>query len=94
MVEVLDPAFVSCLAAMAVVVAAAVAAYLVRGSTAVPAALWAAAAALILGLEMAARVAGWLVDPAAIASTRLVVAALFLCPTMAILGAKRPPGRA
>ena len=90
MVEVLDPAFVSCLAAMAVVVAAAVAAYLVRGSTAVPAALWAAAAALIFGLEMAARVAGWLVDPAAIASTRLVVAALFLCPTMAILGAKRP----
>ncbi|MEX0669678.1 MAG: hypothetical protein WD060_04370 [Pirellulales bacterium] len=90
MVESLTPAFVSFLAAIPVVVAAAVAAYLVRGSTAVPAALWAAAAALVFGLEMASRAAGWLVDPAAIASMRLVVVALFLCPTMAILGAKRP----
>ncbi len=90
MLKTFDPALVSCAAAGAVVVAAAVAMFLVRGSTAVPAALWAAAAALAFGLEMAARGAGLLVDPAAIAAARLVVVALGLCPTMAILGAKRP----
>ncbi|MCE9630374.1 MAG: hypothetical protein K8S94_06615 [Planctomycetia bacterium] len=90
MVASSDPEFVSCLAAAAVATAAAVAVFLVRGSTAVPAALWAVAAALVFSLDMAARAAGWLVDPAAIAATRLVVVALSLCPTMAILGAKRP----
>lgn len=90
MVDSFNPAFVSCAAAVAVATAATVAVFLVRGSTAVPAALWAAAAAAVFGLEMAARAAGWLVDPAAIAAVRLVVVALSLCPTMAVLGAKRP----
>lgn len=75
------------------VLAAAVAAggtWLVRGTTAVPAAAWAVAACLALAAEMAARSRGTLADPAAAAAARLCVVALGLCPTMALLGAKRP----
>lgn len=61
-----------------------------RGTTAAPAAAWAAVAATGYGLEALARAAGWLRDPAAVASARLTVAALMLCPTMSLLGAKRP----
>ncbi|MFM8890200.1 MAG: hypothetical protein ACKOTB_01025, partial [Planctomycetia bacterium] len=59
-------------------------------STAVPAAAWATACCLALAAEMAARGAGMLTAPAAAAAARLVVVAVSLCPTMSILGAKRP----
>jgi len=65
-------------------------AWLVRGTTAVPAATWAVAAAVGLAAEMAARSRGGLSDPAAAAAARLCVVALGLCPTMSLLGAKRP----
>ena len=81
---------VSCGCALVVAVAAAVAAWLVRGSTAVPAALWAVAAAGSLAAEMAMRAGGGLADPAAGAAARLVSLALAVCPTMSLLGAKRP----
>ena len=81
---------IGCIAATVAAVCAAVGAWLVRGSTAVPAAAWGVAAAAALALEMAARAAGGLVDPAAAAAVRLVAAALSVCPAMALLGAKRP----
>jgi hypothetical protein len=62
----------------------------VRGSTAVPAAGWALAAAAVFLLEVVARGSGRLVDPAGQAAVRLVGAALAVCPTMSLLGAKRP----
>jgi hypothetical protein len=65
------------------------AAWLVRGSTAVPAAAWAVAAALALAGEMLVRGRA-AVDPAAGAAARLAVVALSLCPIMSLLGAKRP----
>lgn len=79
-------------AAAALVTAAAAAwgAYRVRGSTAVPAALWALAAAAALAVETGCRAAGGLGDPAAASSARLAVAALGVCPAMSLLGAKRP----
>ena len=64
--------------------------WLVRGSTAVPAALWSAAACLALAAEMGARVSDGLIDPAAAAAARLAVVSLSLCPAMSLLGAKRP----
>ena len=64
--------------------------FLVRGSTAVPAAGWAVAAAGVFLLEVVARCTGRLGDPASQASVRLVGAALAVCPTMSLLGAKRP----
>jgi hypothetical protein len=82
--------FVSCVAAVVAAMAVGAGGVLARGSTAVPAAAWAVAAALAGAAEMAARAAGWLADPAAIAAVRLAVAALSLCPTMSLLGAKRP----
>jgi len=69
---------------------AAVGGWLVRGTTAVPAAAWAVVAGLALAAEMAARIRGGLADPAAAAAARLCVVALAACPTMSILGAKRP----
>jgi hypothetical protein len=71
-------------------VAAAVGCLVVRGSTAVPAAGWAVAAAAAFGLEAAGRRAGWLDGPAGAAAVRLVVVALAICPAMSLLGAKRP----
>jgi len=82
--------FVAFMAAMLVLAAAVVGGLVARGTTAVPAAGWAAAAALVFGLEMGCRAAGLLDDQAAAAALRLVAVALSLCPTMALLGAKRP----
>ena len=86
------PAPLSIAAASACLAAAIAAggAWLVRGTTAVPAAIWAVAACVALAAEMAARSRGDLADPAAAAAVRLCVVALALCPTMALLGAKRP----
>lgn len=81
------------IATVAALVAAAAggwAAYRVRGSTAVPAALWALAAAAALAAETSCRAAGGLGDPAAAAAARLAVGALGVCPAMSLLGAKRP----
>jgi hypothetical protein len=64
-------------------------AFLVRGSTAVPAALWSLAACLALAAEMGARAAGGLAGTSAVAA-RLAVVSLALCPAMSLLGAKRP----
>ena len=63
--------------------------FLVRGSTAVPAAFWSVAACLALAVEMWARAASGFAGPAAVAA-RLAVVSLSLCPAMSLLGAKRP----
>jgi hypothetical protein len=81
---------ITCLAALVTSATAAAGGWLARGSTAVPAAAWAAAAAIALAIESGWRAAGGLADPAAHASARLVVAALAVCPAMSLLGAKRP----
>jgi hypothetical protein len=86
----IHPETITCLAALATAGAAAVGGWLARGSTAVPAAAWAVAAALALAGEAGWRVAGNLADPASHASARLVVASLAVCPAMSLLGAKRP----
>lgn len=77
-------------AAIVTAVAAAAGGWLARGSTAVPAAIWATAAALTLAADAGGRAVGWLIDPSARAAARLVVAALAVCPAMSLLGAKRP----
>jgi hypothetical protein len=77
-------------AALATAAAVSLGGYLARGTTAVPAAIWATVAALGLAAEGAATAAGWLSEPASQASFRLVVASLAVCPVMSILGAKRP----
>lgn len=80
---------VTCIAATVAAGCAALAAWRVRGSTAVPAAWWAVAACLALALDAGSRVGGP-GDPASLARVRLVVAALAVCPAMSLLGAKRP----
>lgn len=70
--------------------AAAAGCWSARGSTAVPAAVWAVAAALATGLDGGLHAGGWIADPARAASLRLCVAALLVCPAMSVLGAKRP----
>jgi len=89
----LTPAIVmpaaACVAASLAVVVSAWGIFLVRGSTAVPAALWSVAACLALALEMWARAAWGFAGPAAVAA-RLAVVSLSLCPAMSLLGAKRP----
>lgn len=93
LLEMIMPAPVplSAAAAAAGTAAAALAGvWLARGSTAVPAGCWAAVAAMALAIEMACRAAGGLADPAASASARVVTLAVACCPTMALLGAKRP----
>jgi len=80
-------------AAAVAALAAAGAVYLIRGSTAVPAAWWAIAACLALAADAAAQAAPIGPTPAAAARLRLGVAALAVCPAMAILGAKRPQHR-
>ena len=82
--------WITCGAAIVTAVVAVAGGYLVRGTTAVPAAAWAALAAAMLAGEAAATAAGWLVEPASQSAMRLVVAALAVCPTMSLLGAKRP----
>jgi hypothetical protein len=81
---------VCAVAAAVTVMAAAVGGFLVRGSTAVPAAVWAMLAAASFGLEAAWHAANGPRDPAAADCARLAVAALTFCPIMSILGAKRP----
>lgn len=61
-----------------------------RGSTAVPAAWWAVAACLALAADAWAQRGAGATTPAAAACVRLGVAALAVCPTMSLLGAKRP----
>ncbi len=78
------------MAAVVVLMAAGWGMYLVRGSTAVPAAAWGVAAAAVFLAEAVGRATGQLRDPATAAVVRLVVAALAVCPTMSLLGAKRP----
>jgi hypothetical protein len=85
-----DLPLVCCVAAIVAAAAACLGAFLVRGSTAVPAAAWACAAALALAAESAVRATGGLTEPAAFAAARLGVVALAMCPTMSLLGAKRP----
>ncbi|MFM8414676.1 MAG: hypothetical protein ACKOCX_08130 [Planctomycetota bacterium] len=84
------PETITCLAAVVTAAAAAAGGFLARGSTAVPAAAWATAAALALAYEAGWRAAGGLADPAAQASARMLAAALAVCPAMSVLGAKRP----
>lgn len=86
----MSPEILTLVAALVTAAAAAAGGWLARGSTAVPAAVWAVAAALTLAAEAASRGCGWLVDPSARAAARLVVAALGVCPAMSLLGAKRP----
>ena len=80
----------ACTAACTAAVVTAWGGFLVRGSTAVPAALWSVVACLALAAEMGARAAGGLADPATSAAARLAVVSLSLCPAMSLLGAKRP----
>jgi hypothetical protein len=86
----MSPEAFTCIAALVTAAAAGAGGFLARGSTAVPAAVWAVVAALALAADAGGRAGGWLVDPAARASSRLVVAALAVCPAMSLLGAKRP----
>jgi hypothetical protein len=83
-------AWLGTVAGLATAAAAVVGGFLVRGSTAVPAAAWAVAAAVALSAEMAAVASGSLVSPPVRGSLRLLAAALAVCPTMSLLGAKRP----
>ena len=64
-------------------------AWSVRGSTAVPAALWSAAASAIFAMTTLQQVTQDL-DIATLGIQRVVVAALSVCPVMSLLGAKRP----
>lgn len=86
----MSPELSTCIAALLTAAMSAVGGWLARGTTAVPAAGWAVAAAVALAAESAARSQGWLVDPAARSAVRLVVVALGVCPAMSLLGAKRP----
>ena len=81
---------IASLAAMLTAVAAIRAAFATRGSTAVPATLWAIVASVALLLDTAARASGIVSQPAAAGSLRMVTASLSLCPAMSLLGAKRP----
>ena len=65
-------------------------AWFARGTTAVPAAWWAVAAALAVAADAFFGQQGGLQSPSAMAAARVVVAALSVCPIMALLGAKRP----
>jgi len=86
----MSPETITCAAALVTAAAAAAGGWLVRGSTAVPAAAWSVVASLALAADAAARVGDWVVDPAARSASRLAVVALAVCPAMSLLGAKRP----
>jgi hypothetical protein len=64
--------------------------WLARGSTAVPAAIWAVCAACAVSIDAGLHAAGWVMNPPRAASLRLCVTALLVCPAMSLLGAKRP----
>ena len=76
-------------AAIIFVVLSCCAAWFVRGSTAVPATLWSAAASLFFALTTLQQATENL-DVATLGIHRVVVAALSVCPVMSLLGAKRP----
>ena len=82
-------ALLSSAVALAFVTLSCCAAWFARGSTAVPAALWSAAAAFVFALSMLQQ-ANQELDIASMAIHRVVVAALSVCPAMSLLGAKRP----
>lgn len=84
------PAWMPFVAAVIGLVATAAGTWLVRGTTAVPAGGWGMLAWAALACELFVRGRGGLDQPAAAASVRLVVTALALCPTLSLLGAKRP----
>lgn len=86
----MTPLAVTFAAALAGGLAAVGGMWLARGSTAVPAGLWALVAWLAVAAEAGSRLSGGLADPAAAAGARLVVTALAVCPTLSLLGAKRP----
>lgn len=77
-------------AALVTAAAAASGCWFVRGTTAVPAAMWATVAALGLAIEAGCTEAGGLREPSSRAAARLLVVSLAVCPVMSILGAKRP----
>ncbi|MFM7245080.1 MAG: hypothetical protein ACKO40_13030 [Planctomycetaceae bacterium] len=85
-----QPWLVCVAAAIATGAAAVTGGFLARGSTAVPAAVWALIAAASFGMEAVWRTCGGLQDQATADGWRLVVAALSLCPIMSVLGGKRP----
>lgn len=85
-----QPWLVCIAAAFATGVAAVTGGCLARGTTAVPAAVWASLAAASFGMEAVWRACGGLRDQATADSWRLIVAALSLCPIMSVLGGKRP----
>ena len=64
-------------------------AWFVRGSTAVPAALWSAAASTAFAMTILQQATVEL-DVATMGIYRVVFAALSVCPVMSLLGAKRP----
>ena len=64
-------------------------AWFVRGSTAVPAALWSAAASTAFAMTMLQQATAEL-DVATQGINRVAFAALSVCPVMSLLGAKRP----
>lgn len=64
--------------------------FLVRGTTAVPAAAWGVCAWAAVAGEMLLRASGGLREPGPAACVRLAVVAVSLCPALAVLGAKRP----
>ena len=64
-------------------------AWFARGTTAVPAAWWAVTAALAVAADAFGQQGGGQ-SPSVMAAARVVVAALSVCPIMALLGAKRP----
>ena len=82
-------ALVSSAVALVFVTLSCCAAWFVRGSTAVPAALWSAAAAFVFALSMLQQATGEL-GIASMAIHRVVVGALSVCPVVSLLGAKRP----
>ncbi|MFM8635317.1 MAG: hypothetical protein ACKOEX_10985 [Planctomycetia bacterium] len=86
----MSPVVISLVASIVGAAASLAGVVFVRGTTAVPAAVWAVAAWVAMAIEMLVRSRGDLVDPGSAADARLVVAALSLCPAMSLLGAKRP----
>ncbi len=82
-------ALVSSAVALVFVTLSCCAAWFARGSTAVPAALWSAAAAFVFALSMLQQATEEL-DIASMSIHRVVIAALSVCPVVSLLGAKRP----